>query len=213
MGQRVLLLMADLANIEDVTTLTSRANEGLGQLDALINNASCFERDTVDGILPTGISAKTTMRLSPASWSAHIDVNLRAPTFLMRDFAAQAENGGVIINMLDQRVWRLTPDFISYTVSKSGLWTLTQSFAQALAPHGIRVNAIGPGPTLASARQSAEGFARQAAHVPLGHGASPSDIVDAARYILSASAMTGQMLALDGGQHIAWQTPDICREE
>ena len=130
----------------------------------------------------------------------------------MRDFARQAgaaETGANIINIIDQRVWRLTPDFSSYTVSKAGLWTLTQTAAQALAPNGIRVNAIGPGPTLPNPRQDQAEFDKQTRLVPLGHGANPDDIVSAVRYILSAEAMTGQMIALDGGQHLAWETPDV----
>jgi NAD(P)-dependent dehydrogenase (short-subunit alcohol dehydrogenase family) len=108
-----------------------------------------------------------------------------------------------VINMLDQRVWSITPHFLSYTVSKAGLWALTQSFALALAPR-IRVNAIGPGPALPSPRQSQEQYDRQAASVPLGHGTSPEEIGRATQAILALPAMTGQMLALDGGQHMQW---------
>ena len=163
---------------------------------ALINNASVFERDEV-----------TT--LSDDSWDMHLNVNLKAPAILMRDFAKQAQARSNIINIIDQRVWRLNPDFISYTVSKTGLWTLTQTFAQALAEQQIRDNGIGPGPTLANQRQNPEEFEKQTRLVPLGKGANPQDIIDGVRYILSAQAMTGQMIALDGGQHLAWKTPDV----
>ncbi|MGC6471643.1 MAG: SDR family oxidoreductase [Parvibaculales bacterium] len=188
-------LQADLADSEKVETLIPQAHEALGEVSLLVNNASLFERDTSE-------------TLSVDSWNAHIDVNLRAPALLMRDFAAQSE-GGNIINIIDQRVWRLTPDFASYTVSKTGLWTLTQTFAQALAPKKIRVNGIGPGPTLPNPRQDVAEFEKQARLVPLGHGASPEEMVTAVDFILNAPSMTGQMIALDGGQHLAWQTPDV----
>ncbi len=164
----------------------------LGPLGCLVNNASSFENDTV----------ATATR---ASWDEHIEVNLRAPLVLMQGFAAQLPEAasGAIINMLDQRVWSLTPYFVSYTVSKAALWTLTQSMALALAPR-IRVNGIGPGPTLPSPRQSEEQFARQCAAVPLRRGTSPEEIAAAVRFILAAPAMTGQMIALDGGQHLGW---------
>ena len=189
-------LQANLADALETASLISRAVEIAGPLSALINNASVFERDEV-----------TT--LSDDSWDMHLNVNLKAPAILMRDFAKQAQAGSNIINIIDQRVWRLNPDFISYTVSKTGLWTLTQTFAQALAEQQIRVNGIGPGPTLANQRQNPEEFEKQTRLVPLGKGANPQDIIDGVRYILSAQAMTGQMIALDGGQHLAWKTPDV----
>jgi len=195
-GGNVETLQANLADASQTASLISRAVEIAGPLSALINNASVFERDEV-----------TT--LSDDSWDMHLNVNLKAPAILMRDFAKQAQVGSNIINIIDQRVWRLNPDFISYTVSKTGLWTLTQTFAQALAEQQIRVNGIGPGPTLANQRQNPEEFEKQTRLVPLGKGANPQDIIDGVRYILSAQAMTGQMIALDGGQHLAWKTPDV----
>ena len=189
-------LQANLRDSGEANNLISRAVETVGPLSALINNASVFERDEV-----------TT--LTDDSWDMHLNVNLKAPAVLMRDFAKQAQAGSNIINIIDQRVWRLNPDFISYTVSKTGLWTLTQTFAQALAEQQIRVNGIGPGPTLANQRQNPEEFEKQTRLVPLGSGANPQDIIDGVRYILSAQAMTGQMIALDGGQHLAWKTPDV----
>lgn len=195
-GGSAVTLKANLADSTETGHLISRAVDAAGPLSALINNASVFERDEV-----------TT--LTDDSWDMHLNVNLKAPAVLMRDFADQATSGGNIINIIDQRVWRLNPDFISYTVSKTGLWTLTQTFAQALAEKQIRVNGIGPGPTLANQRQKPEEFEKQTRLVPLGTGANPQDIFDGVRYILSAQAMTGQMIALDGGQHLAWKTPDV----
>ncbi len=195
-GRKAISLQADLADSEAIAGLIAATRAALGPVNLLINNASLFERDTVDD-------------LDLASWDAHLNTNLRAPALLMRDFAAQARSGDSIINIIDQRVWRLTPDFISYTVSKSGLWTLTQTFAQALAPRGIRVNAVGPGPTLPNPRQNQAEFEKQAKLVPLGAGAAPEDILKAVQYLLTAQAVTGQMLAIDGGQHLAWQTPDV----
>jgi len=201
-GGKAIALQADLRDAEAVEKLIPAATNALGPLTALINNASTFERDTAHS-------------LSQDSWDTHLNANLRAPALLMRDFANQPElqHGSIedanIINVTDQRVDRLTPDFTSYTVSKTGLATLTETFAMALAPQHIRVNAIAPGPTLPNPRQAQEEFDKQAGLVPLGHGATPNDIVAAARYILSARAMTGQTLMQDGGQHLAWQTPDV----
>ncbi|MBL6784450.1 MAG: SDR family oxidoreductase [PS1 clade bacterium] len=202
MGGKAVALQADLRDAAAVQTLVADAAAALGPLTALINNASTFERDTAH-------------TLTAESWDTHLNANLRAPALLMRDFANQAalQDGSVadacIINITDQRVDRLTPDFTSYTVSKAGLATLTETFAQALAPQHIRVNAIAPGPTLPNPRQAQAEFDKQASLVPLGHGATPDDIVAAARYILTARAMTGQTLMQDGGQHLAWQTPDV----
>ena len=201
-GGKAVALQADLRDAAAVEALLPQAVEALGPLTALINNASTFERDTAH-------------TLTAESWDTHINANLRAPALLMRDFANQPclHDGSVadanIINITDQRGFRLTPDFASYTVSKTGLATLTQTFAQALAPQHIRVNAIAPGPTLPNPRQDQSEFDKQARLVPLAHGAEPADIVAAARYILQARAMTGQTLTQDGGQHLAWQTPDV----
>jgi NAD(P)-dependent dehydrogenase (short-subunit alcohol dehydrogenase family) len=135
-------------------------------------------------------------------------VNLRAPFVLMQEFAARLppEAGGAIVNLLDERVWNLTPYFVSYTLTKSALWTLTRTMALALAPR-IRVNGIGPGPTLPSPRQTPEQFREQSRRLPLRHGTAPSEIAAALRFILAAPAMTGQMIALDGGQHLGWAQP------
>ena len=138
----------------------------------------------------------------------HLDTNLRAPFVLSQAMARALPEGaeGVIVNLLDQRVWNLTPYFISYTLSKSGLWTLTRTLALALAPR-IRVNAIGPGPTLKSERQTENQFRMQWNAVPLGHGATPEEIATGVRFILSTPSMTGQMIALDGGEHMGWAQP------
>ncbi|MBM3509546.1 MAG: SDR family oxidoreductase [Alphaproteobacteria bacterium] len=189
-GGRSRAFAADLSRESAVEALIPRVARALGPVSLLVNNASVFGYDDV---------ATADRR----SWDRHLAVNLRAPFVLAQRFAAQLppRAAGHIVNLLDQRVWRLTPSFMSYTVSKAGLWTLTQTLAMALAPR-IRVNAIGPGPTLPSARQSAADFRRQVAATPLGRGATPEEIYDAVRFILAAPAMTGQMIALDGGQHL-----------
>ncbi|MBN4016223.1 SDR family oxidoreductase [Rhodospirillaceae bacterium AH-315-P19] len=194
-GSTVVLLKADLADEAETAELVPRAIKALGPLGLLVNNASVFELDTM---------ATATRQ----SWDAHMEVNLRAPFVLSQAFAnaLPPETHGNIINLIDQRVWNLTPHFISYTLSKAGLWTLTQTMALALAPR-IRVNAIGPGPTLPSQRQTAEQFSHQAAKMPLGRGTTPEEICAALRFLLAAPAMTGQMMALDGGQHLGWAPP------
>ena len=206
-GARAAALQADLLDEAQVTPLVARAAQALGQpLTLLVNNASVFEYDT----LQTG---------TRESWDRHIESNLRAPFVLSQHFAAQApearpdDNGepmarAPIVNMIDQRVRKLTPEFASYTIAKMGLWALTQTAAQALAPH-VRVNAIGPGPTLIGARQSESHFARQRANTVLQRGSNPSDITAALGYFLDAPAVTGQLICTDGGQHLGWQTPDI----
>ena len=191
-GGAAVALAADLGDEAAVRTLLSRAEQALGPIGCLVNNAGVFVNDTVE----------TATR---ASWELHLAVNLRAPFLLIQDFATSLPKSasGVVVNLLDQRVWSLTPYFVSYTLSKAGLWTLTQTMALALAPR-IRVNGIGPGPALPSPRQSAEEFARQCATMPLRRGTSPQEIAAALRFILSAPAVTGQMIALDGGQHLGW---------
>ncbi|HWI26840.1 MAG TPA: SDR family oxidoreductase [Stellaceae bacterium] len=191
-GGRAVALAADLAREAESAALLPRAVEALGPLGLLVNNASVFEEDSAPGA-------------TRASWDRHIEVNLRAPFVLMQHFARllPAEAEGAIVNILDERVWKLTPYFVSYTVSKAGLWSLTQSLALAFAPR-IRVNGIGPGPTLPSPRQSEAQFQRQQEMMPLKRGTTPEEIADALRFILSAPAMTGQMIALDGGQHLGW---------
>jgi NAD(P)-dependent dehydrogenase (short-subunit alcohol dehydrogenase family) len=194
-GGRAVALQADLAREAHIQALIPRAAEALGPLTCLVNNASVFEMDKIDTV-------------TRASWDAHIETNLRAPLVLSQAFARQlpAAADGVIVNMLDQRVWNLTPYFLSYTVAKMGLWTLTRTLALALAPR-IRVNGIGPGPTLPSPRQTPEQFAQQCRMMPLGRGTTLAEICAALQFILDAPAMTGQMIALDGGQHLGWAQP------
>jgi NAD(P)-dependent dehydrogenase (short-subunit alcohol dehydrogenase family) len=194
-GVKAMTVEADLANEREVETVVPRVAEHLGQIGLLVNNASVFEMD----------KAESATR---ASWDRHMETNLRAPFVLSQAFARQytADSGGNIVNLLDQRVWKLTPYFVSYTVAKMGLWTLTRTLALSYAPR-IRVNGIGPGPTLPSPRQTPEQFAQQSAAVPLGHGASPREIARAVLFILDSPSMTGQMIALDGGEHLGWQLP------
>ncbi len=207
MGRKAEALQADLLDEAQVDTLIARAADRLGgPLTVLINNASIFEYDTVQ----TG-----TRR----SWDRAIASNLRAPFVLTQGFAAQCPKAsldaqgepvaqGLIVNMLDQRVLKLTPEFSSYTIAKMGLWALTQTAAQGLAPD-VRVNGIGPGPTLQGARQSEDHFARQRAATILSRGVNPAEITAALGYFLDSPGVTGQMLAVDGGQHLAWKTPDV----
>jgi NAD(P)-dependent dehydrogenase (short-subunit alcohol dehydrogenase family) len=191
-GRDAVPLRADLTREAEVTGLLPAAEAALGPIGVLVNNASVFERDEWHDA-------------TRASWDRHLDVNLRAPFVLMQDFARrlppQAE--GAVVNLLDQRVWSLTQHFVSYTVSKAALWALTQTMALALAPR-IRVNAIGPGPALPNARQTEAQYASQSASVPLGHGTGPQEVARAVIAILGLPAMTGQMIALDGGQHLQW---------
>jgi NAD(P)-dependent dehydrogenase (short-subunit alcohol dehydrogenase family) len=196
-GRRAHVVQGDLAETATPDRLIAEAVAALGPLDVLVNNASIFEPDEVGSI--TG-----------ASWAAHQDTNLRAPVMLAQAFARQLPAGakGNIINIIDQRVWKLNPRFFSYTLSKASLWTATRTLAQALAP-AIRVNAIGPGPALPSVRMDQAEFDKQARLTLLGRGTSPAEISAAVGFILSQPALTGQMIALDGGQHLVWQTPDV----
>jgi len=193
---RAAALKANLAVESETESLVPRAEAALGPLTALVNNASLFEED----------SARS---MTKASWDAHMAINLRAPILLSQIFAKRLPEGaeGAIVNIADQRVLKLTPKFFSYTISKAALWAATQTLAQALAPR-IRVNAIGPGPTLKGARQSEADFARQNAATILERGSPPQDICDAVRYLLSARSVTGQLIAVDGGQHLAWKSSD-----
>ena len=186
------VLTGDLAHEADVVRLVPEAVAALGPLGVLVNNASTFERDEWHDT-------------SRASWDAHIEPNLRAPFVLTQAFALALPAGrkGVVVNLLDERVWALTPHFMSYTLSKAGLWALTQTMALALAPR-IRVAGIGPGPTVPSPRQTQAQFDRQCASVPLGHGTSPEEVAAGVLAILALRSYTGQMMALDGGQHMQW---------
>ncbi len=190
-GGRAAPLAADLARESEVQALVPQAVAALGPLGLLVNNASHFARDTVASA-------------DRASWDAHLEPNLRAPLVLCQAFARQLpeENRGLIVNLLDQRVLKPGPTFISYGVAKAGLWALTQSLALALAPR-IRVNGIGPGFMLPDRGQSEADFRRFVARQPLQTGGTPDEAAAALRFILDAGSMTGQIIALDGGQHLA----------
>jgi NAD(P)-dependent dehydrogenase (short-subunit alcohol dehydrogenase family) len=196
-GGTAQVLQADLADAAAIEALVPQCIAKLEAPVCLINNASVFLHDTLQS-------------LSPGQWDAQLAVNLKAPVFLAQSFARHLPDGaaGNIINMLDQRVLKPTPHFFSYAVAKSALWSATQTMAQAMAPR-IRVNAIGPGPVLASPHQSPGEFERQSAATLLERSTSPAEVAAAIRFILDAPALTGQMIALDGGQHLAWQTPDV----
>ena len=211
MGRRAVALRADLLDETQIETLVPQATEALGgSLSLLINNASIFEYDTLATATRTG-------------WDRHMQSNLRAPFVLTQMMAAnvpepgidaqgEPQPSGLVVNMIDQRVRKLTPEFMTYTLAKMGLWAFTQTAAQALAPR-VRVNAIGPGPTLQGHRQSEDHFKRQRQATILGRGANESDILAALGYLINAPSVTGQLLCVDGGQHLGWQTPDVLGTE
>jgi len=207
LGVKAATLKADLLDDAAACALLPAAAAALGgPVTVLINNASIFEHDTLQ-------------TATPDSWNRHVGSNLRAPFWLTQALAAQIpppvsdENGelqarGLVVNMIDQRVRKPTPEFMTYTIAKMGLWAFTRTAAQALAP-AVRVNAIGPGPTMRGARQSSEHFAAQRRATILQRGADPEGIVQSLRYLLAARGVTGQLICVDGGQHLAWQTPDV----
>ncbi len=196
-GGRAVALECDLADAAATEQLVGRAVEALGPLGVIVNNASLFKPDNL-------------RRLDSALWDRHFDVHVRAPSILARDFDRQlpAGSGGLIVNIIDQRVWNPTPRYYSYTLSKSALWMATRTMAQALAPR-IRVNAIGPGPTLPNERQSEEDFQAQTAALLLQSGPGLDEFGRTIRFLVDTPSITGQMIALDGGQHLAWETPDV----
>ena len=199
-GRKAAAVGADLSSEAETAALIAKAAATLGPLCVLVNSASVFEHDDIAS-------------MTRESWDLHMEVNVRAPVKLAQDFAAQAPRESLIVNLIDQRVLKLTPQFLSYTASKATLFTLTQTLAQGLGPRGVRVNAIGPGPTLKNPRQSDADWARQNEATILGHGAAPEDICGALLYLLSARSVTGQMIAVDGGQHLAWRTDDVLVQE
>ena len=196
-GRQALLARADLA---DPVACIDLIEGSAAQVRLLVNSATVFEDDRIETLSSTG-------------WDEAMAVNLRAPVLLAQSFARMLPKDatGLIVNICDQRVWRLNPRFFSYTLGKAALWAATQTLAQGLAPR-IRVNAIAPGPTLASIHQAPEAFAAEAAAVPLGRGPDPAEIGAALRYLIDAPSVTGQMIAVDGGQHLAWRTPDLADE-
>jgi NAD(P)-dependent dehydrogenase (short-subunit alcohol dehydrogenase family) len=191
-GGAAAMAKADLVNRRQRAALIAAAAKPFGPLTLLVNNASSFERDSVAD-------------LEEALWDAHFAVHAEAPAFLSRDFAAQLPEGaeGNIINIIDERVLDLSPAFFSYTLSKAALWTMTKTLAQSLAPR-IRVNAIGPGPTVPPPHVTQAAHDRRLKELPLGHAADADDIADGVLHILAMRSMTGQMIALDGGEHIEW---------
>lgn len=195
LGRRAVLVRADLANEDETRGLIAQAD--IGPITLLINSASAFEDDRVGG-------------LSRDSWDLHLETNLRAPIVLAEAFAAAlpVDAQGLVVNIVDQRVLRPNPQFFSYSLAKAGLWWATQTLAQALAPR-VRVNAIGPGPTLPSVHQAPGEFEAEAAGTLLQRRATPDEVAAALRYLIDAPSVTGQMIAVDGGQHLGWQTPDI----
>jgi NAD(P)-dependent dehydrogenase (short-subunit alcohol dehydrogenase family) len=189
-GRKAAILACDLRQEPATVALVGEAEAELGPVTLLINCASVFEEDHFD-------------QMNRASWDLHMETNLRAPLVLAQVFARRlaADREGLIVNVLDQRVWRPSPNFFSYTLSKSALWDATRMMALALAPR-IRVNGIGPGPVLASIHQDAAAFAAEAAATPLGRAVSPAEIAAALRYLIDAPGVTGQMIAVDSGQHL-----------
>lgn len=196
-GGRAAALTADLTDMAAAGELVARAERALGPVSLLVNNASLFEADSA-------------LEFDWEGWERHFDIHLKAPVLLARRLAEALPESmdGLVVNIIDQRVWRLSPRHFSYTLSKSALWTATQTMAQALAPR-IRVNAIGPGPTLRNARQDDGDFQRQVEALLLKRGPDLPEFGATIRYLWQARSVTGQMIALDGGQHLAWQTPDV----
>ncbi|HTV32980.1 MAG TPA: SDR family oxidoreductase [Methylocella sp.] len=197
-GGKVQLLFADFSKSGEVETLIGKAGAGFGPLQLLVNNAAIFEADEALDFDLYGLDR-------------HFAINLKAPLILSRDFARQVPLGheAAIVNVLDQRVFRLTPQFFTYSLSKAALWAATQTMAQAYAARGIRVNAIGPGPVSPNERQGERGFAREVQGLPLARAVTADEVADAVFYLAKARNVTGQMIAVDAGQHLAWQTPDI----
>lgn len=196
-GGRAGVVQADLTDMKAVDGLVGQAAAEVGPIGLLVNNASVFEPDQLGDFDWT-------------TWDRHFAVHLKAPALLTRRFAQALppEREGLVVNLVDQRVWKPTPMFFSYALSKSALWAATQTMAQALAPR-IRVNAIAPGPTLANTRQGQTDFAAQVEGLILRRGPRLADFGATIRYLWEQRSVTGQMIALDGGQHLAWQTPDV----
>lgn len=196
-GGTARVFQAELADHGAVAGLAADVQETLGPVRLLVNNASVFEPDSAQ-------------EPDWGLWERHFAVHLKAPVQLAGEMARRLPAGeaGLVVNLVDQRVWKLTPQFFSYTLSKSALWTATQTMAQAFAPR-VRVNAIGPGPTLANDRQQPGDLAAQEAGLLLRKGPLLTEFGSTIRYLWETPSITGQMIALDGGQHLAWQTPDV----
>lgn len=200
-GGNACAVQTDLADATQVAGLVEAASSALdAPIDVLVNNASMFEKDTLQ-------------TMSQQSWDLHQAVNLRAPVTLSQSMAAALPEGhkGCIVNLVDQRVLKLNPQYFSYTASKAGLWTVTRTMAQSLAPN-VRVNAISPGPTLGNQFQASSDFEAESNSVMLGSGPDLKEITSALKFLLETPSITGQMITLDGGQHLAWRTPDILED-
>jgi NAD(P)-dependent dehydrogenase (short-subunit alcohol dehydrogenase family) len=197
-GAEAASLVGDLADLAGLPALMEAATLPFGPVTLLVNNASLFEKDSLAS-------------LSAESFAANLAVNLQAPVLLAQAFAKALPEGqpGAIVNLIDQRVFRPNPQFFSYTLAKSALFTATRTLAQALAPRGIRVNGVGPGPTLPNIHDGMEGFTAEVAGTLLGRAVSPAEIAEAVLFLAQAEAVTGQMIAVDSGQHLGWQTPDV----
>jgi NAD(P)-dependent dehydrogenase (short-subunit alcohol dehydrogenase family) len=187
----------DLSDPEAAAARFAEAAEAMEGIDLLVNNAAAFEDDSID-------------RLDLKMWRRQFAVDLESPVFLIGAFAAAlpSDREGCVVNIIDQRVLKLTPEYLSYTLAKSALWTATRTLAQALAPR-IRVNAVGPGPTYPSLREGEAGLAHEAAGTLLGRAVSGEDIAEAVVYLARARSVTGQIVCVDAGQHLGWRTPDI----
>ena len=192
-GRRAAIVGCDLRKESALVALVGEVEAELGPVTLLVNSASVFEEDAFE-------------TLNRASWDLHLETNLRAPLVLAQAFARRlpADREGLIVNILDQRVWRPTPEFFSYSLSKAALWEATRMMAQALAPR-VRVNGIGPGPTLQSIHQDPQAFSEEANGTPMGRAVAVADVAGALRYLIDATSVTGQMIAVDSGQHLAWR--------
>ena len=199
-GTKVYLVKGDLSKETDIKKIIKFAKSKLKFFDCLVNNASLFENDKLENF-------------SLDSWSKHLRTNLRAPALLTKEFAKNVKGkNNNIINIIDQRVFKLTPYFFSYTLSKTGLYTLTKTSAMSLAPN-IRVNAIAPGPTIKNQRQSEKHFKKQYLATPLRRQVDVGQICNAVDFFIKNISITGQVLAIDSGQNLNWQTPDVMGKE
>ena len=199
-GCKIYLIRADLSKDKDIKKIIKFAKLKLKNFDCLINNASLFENDKLENF-------------TPLSWEKHLSTNLKAPALLSREFAKNViGKNNNIINIIDQRIFKLTPFFFSYTLSKTGLYTLTKTSAMSLAPN-VRVNGIAPGPTIKNKRQSNKHFKNQYLATPLKKQVDVNEVCNAVDFFIKNSSITGQVLAIDSGQSLNWQTPDILGKE
>ena len=197
-GTKIHLVKGNLNKQEDIKKIIKSSKKYLKYFDCLINNASMFENDKLDNF-------------SSESWDKHLNINLKAPALLTREFAKNVKGkNNNVVNIIDQRVFKLTPFFFSYTLSKTGLYTLTKTSAMSLAPK-IRVNGIAPGPTIKNKRQSKIHFKKQFLATPLKQQVNVNEIANAVDFFIKTSSITGQVISIDSGQSLNWQTPDIMR--